>query len=137
MDRRLVTSAVAIALSVGLGCSDRTIELTETPDYVVEDVRVGSGAAATYGDQVVTRYLLSLPDGAAVVEVTGRKSHTWTVGDGTVVAGVDEAVVGMRPGGVRTVIIPPDLHYGPDGYGNGAVPPNTNLHLKIWLDAIR
>jgi FKBP-type peptidyl-prolyl cis-trans isomerase len=72
-----------------------------------------------------------------VVDVTGRKSHTWTIGDGTVIAGVDEAVVGMRPGGVRRVVIPPDLHYGPDGYGDGAVPPETDLHLEITLSGVR
>jgi FKBP-type peptidyl-prolyl cis-trans isomerase len=128
---------LALTVCLTAGCSDRRIELAETPDYVIEDVRVGAGPVADYGDQVVTRYVLSLPDGRTVVEVTGRKSHTWTLGDGTVVAGVDEAVIGMRPGGVRRVVIPPDLHYGEDGYGNGAVPPNTDLHLKIWLDSIR
>ncbi len=122
---------------VGLGCSDREITLTDTPSYTIEDVREGAGSAATYGDQITAQYTLRLPDGRVVVDVTGRKSHTWTIGDGTVIAGVDEAVVGMRPRGVRKVVIPPDLHYGPDGYGDGAVPPNTDLHVEITLNSVR
>lgn len=119
------------------GCSDRNILLAEHPEFEIEDLKGGSGVPAKMGDQITAEYTLALPDGTLLVDITGYKSHTWTLGDETVIVGVDEAVVGMRPGGVRRVQIPPDLHYGEQGYANGVVPPKTPLTLEIRLLSAR
>ena len=120
-----------------VGCSDRVLKLTDSPDLTITDVKVGRGVAAKLGDTVTTTYTVALPDGTVIMDITGNKSHTWTLGDATVLIGVDESVVGMKPGGVRHVIIPPALHYGRSGHGDGAVPKSTNLILDLKLHAVR
>lgn len=132
--RVLLLSAL---VCVSFGCSDRNIMLTQHPEFEIEDLKNGSGIPAKMGDQITAQYTLALPNGELLVDITGHKSHTWTLGDETVIVGVDESVIGMRPGGVRRVQLPPDLHYGEDGYADGVVPPNTPLTLEIRLIRVR
>jgi FKBP-type peptidyl-prolyl cis-trans isomerase len=132
--RVLLLTALAC---VNLGCSERDILLADHPEYEIEDIKSGSGIPAKMGDQITAQYTLALPGGELLVDITGHKSHTWTLGDETVIAGVDESVIGMRPGGVRRVQLPPDLHYGEDGYANGVIPPKTPLMLEIALVRVR
>jgi len=126
-----------LALSATLSaCSERNIHLSEVPEFEIVELKKGSGVPAKLGDQITAEYTVYLPDGTVLVDVTGYKSHTWTLGDETVIVGVDEAVIGMRPGGVRRVKLPPDLHYGEDGYADGVVPPDTTLTLRIKLASV-
>ena len=83
------------------------------------------------GSVVTTHYTVKLPDGTAVIDTraTGR-SHTFKVGGGSVVIGMDKLVRGMRSGGVREGRIPPSLHYGSAGYA-GKIPPNTMLTFRV------
>ena len=56
-----------------------------------------------------------------------------TLGDGTVIRGLDIAVTGMRPGEVRQITIPSYLAYGEAGVGNGMIPPNAVLDFKVTV----
>jgi peptidylprolyl isomerase len=64
------------------------------------------------------------------------KAHVWNVGDGTVIAGIDIAVRGMKPGGIREVVLPPELHWGNSGYG-GVIPKDARLKFVIEMVSVR
>jgi FKBP-type peptidyl-prolyl cis-trans isomerase len=107
------------------------------------DHQIGTGALAESGKSVVVHYTGWLFDSAAP-ENKGRKFDSsrdrgepfaFNLGDGQVIKGWDQGVDGMRVGGQRTLIIPPELGYGARGAG-GVIPPNATLVFDIELLAV-
>ena len=107
------------------------------------DVVEGTGPAAT-GGTVVVHYTGWLHD-AAANDGHGRKfdsSHdrrepfAFRLGAGEVIRGWDEGVAGMKVGGKRTLVIPPDMGYGARGAG-GVIPPNATLVFDVELVDVR
>ena len=107
------------------------------------DVLEGTGATASRGT-VVVHYTGWLQD-AAKPEGKGRKFDSsrdrsepfaFRLGAGEVIRGWDEGVAGMKVGGKRTLVIPPELGYGARGAG-GVIPPNATLVFDVELIEIR
>jgi FKBP-type peptidyl-prolyl cis-trans isomerase len=104
------------------------------------DVKQGTGTEAVAGKQVVVHYTgwlydPSKPDshGAKFDSSRDRSSpFTFPLGAGRVIKGWDEGVAGMKVGGQRTLVIPPQLGYGARGAG-GVIPPNATLIFDVEL----
>jgi FKBP-type peptidyl-prolyl cis-trans isomerase FkpA len=108
------------------------------------DTTVGTGNEALKGKVAVVHYTGWLYDPAAA-EKKGRKfdssvdrgqPFSFPVGAGRVIRGWDEGVVGMRVGGRRTLVIPPDMGYGSRGAG-GVIPPDATLLFEVELLEVR
>ena len=97
----------------------------------IEDVRAGTGAEAKNGDMLTVHYEGKLDDGTVFDSSYGRESFTLTLGRGDVIRGWDLGLLGMKAGGKRQLTIPPELGYGPNGYG--PIPPNAALHFTVEL----
>jgi peptidylprolyl isomerase len=103
----------------------------------VEDVKVGTGAEAKAGDSVSVHYVGTLPDGKEFDSSRKRgQPFTFPLGAGRVIRGWDLGVAGMKVGGVRKLVIPPEEAYGERGFPP-VIPSNATLHFEVELVAIR
>jgi FKBP-type peptidyl-prolyl cis-trans isomerase len=101
-----------------------------------EDLAGGQGNAAKAGDTVKVHYTGWLADGKKFDSSLDRKSpFQFTLGQGMVIKGWDEGVVGMKPGGKRKLVIPGNLAYGSRGYSS-LIPPNAELTFDVELLSI-
>jgi FKBP-type peptidyl-prolyl cis-trans isomerase len=102
----------------------------------IEDITEGSGAAAKSGDTVSVHYTGKLVTGTQFDSSVGREPFQFMLGRGKVIAGWDQGVAGMKVGGKRKLVIPPELAYGETGQGK-TIPPNAELHFEVELLSIR
>ena len=105
-----------------------------------EDTQIGEGETAQAGQDVVVHYTGWLwKDGEQGAKFDSSKDRrdpfVFALGAGMVIAGWDEGVAGMKVGGQRTLIIPPELGYGARGAG-GVIPPNATLKFEVELLAL-
>lgn len=139
------------ALVVALGCADRGI--TQPEPQVVEEVvfdaslgvelaqmtrtasglyyqdtEPGDGPPAEVGDSVRVRFAGFLTNGFSF---GSGLVPPYVVGQGNLIPGFAEAVRGIREGGTRKAVIPPDLGYGPQP--NGSIPGGSVLIFDITL----
>jgi FKBP-type peptidyl-prolyl cis-trans isomerase FkpA len=102
-----------------------------------EDTTQGNGAEAKPGQHVHVHYTGWLfndgKQGAKFDSSLDRNDpFAFSLGAGMVIKGWDEGVAGMKIGGKRTLIIPPQLGYGSRGAG-GVIPPNATLKFDVEL----
>ena len=102
-----------------------------------EDSVEGTGAMAQRGNSVSVHYTGWLyVDGVAGTKFDSSKDRgepfKFSLGGGQVIRGWDEGVAGMKVGGTRRLVIPPDLGYGARG-ASGVIPPNATLLFEVDL----
>lgn len=115
--------------------SDENLVTTDS-GLVYEDLVLGQGDEAQAGDTVSVHYTGWLEDGTQFDSSVDRGTpFEFNLGAGAVIKGWDEGVAGMREGGKRRLVIPPELAYGEPG--RGPIPPNATLIFEVELLEIK
>ena len=105
-------------------------------NMVIEDIKVGTGAEVKSNDTVSVHYVGTLQDGTEFDNSKKRgQPFDFTVGGGQVIKGWDEGLIGMKVGGQRILVIPPEMAYGEKGIG--PIPGGATLVFSIELLDIR
>ena len=125
------------------GCGSSSTASSNVPPtsagvFTSTDLVVGTGATAVNGSRATVSYTGWLYDtsknfGKGTQFDSG--GFSFTVGAGAVVKGFDQGVLGMKVGGQRRLIIPPELAYGSQS-PSASIPPNATLVFDITLTSI-
>ncbi len=115
---------------------------TPSAPFSTTDVRVGTGAEAASGKRLAVNYSGWLYSATAAENKgsmfdtsVGRGAYVFTLGAAQVIKGWDQGIVGMRVGGLRRIVIPPELGYGSQQMGS--IPPNSTLVFDVELVAVQ
>lgn len=119
-----------------------TVAVTQAgPQLLTEDLRRGFGDEARFGMALTVHYTGWLYE-AGALGYRGRKFDSsrdrgrpfqFTLGEGRVLKGWEVGIAGMQVGGLRRLVIPPEMAYGSRGFGNGLIPPDSTLVFEVEL----
>ncbi len=130
------TSAVKPTHAVA-GKMEKQDTVTTASGLKYIDIKVGNGAVPKAGQVVEVHYTGWLTDGKKFDSSKDRnKPFSFPLGQGRVIKGWDEGLSTMKVGGVRRLIIPPQLGYGTSGAG-GVIPPNATLVFEVEFLGIK
>jgi FKBP-type peptidyl-prolyl cis-trans isomerase FkpA len=144
--RHLLHSFAALSLVATVACSGSdspspTAPSTGSAPFSTTDLRAGTGATAAVGQAISVNYTGWLYSNTAAENKgtqfdtsAGRGVYRFTLGAGSVIRGWDQGIPGMRVGGLRRIVIPPELAYGSGG--SGPIPPNATLLFEVELVSI-
>jgi FKBP-type peptidyl-prolyl cis-trans isomerase FkpA len=126
------------------GSEDSPTSPSPVVTFAVTDIVVGTGAEAVNGNVLVVDYAGWLYDanapenkGRLFDTSLGREPFAFVLGAGQVIRGWDLGLPGMRVGGFRRLVVPPELAYGSQGAGGGTIPPNAALVFEVNLLAVQ
>jgi FKBP-type peptidyl-prolyl cis-trans isomerase FkpA len=139
MIRRFFLAAVLLGAVACNGTSGSTLAPTSAGTFTISDLVAGTGTQAVAGNRVTVSYTGWLYDTSQTngkgKQFDTSSSFSFTIGAGQVIKGWDQGVAGMRVGGQRRLIIPPDLAYGNQAVGS-TIPANATLVFDITLISI-
>ena len=140
--KRLLFPILALMLAAGCGGDDEgpSIAPTTSAPYSQTDLVVGTGAVAASGNLVGVTYGGWLHDSSRT-DAKGNQFDSGTLppfrlGTGGVIRGFDQGIVGMRVGGSRRIVIPPDLGYGNNPPPGSSIPRNATLVFDVTLNSV-
>ena len=136
--RPLTLAVLTVLTAAAAGCTDSPTTPSNFSRYSQTDLRVGGGGDAVNGRLLTVHYTGWFYDdratdkkGPVFESSTGGEPFSFVLGAGEVITGWDLGTNGMRVGGLRRLVIPPSLAYGPTR--NGIIPPNATLVFEIEL----
>ena len=133
---KTAVSPAAGNVKAGKAMKQDTVTTASGLKYV--DVKVGNGAVPKAGQTVEVHYTGWLTDGKKFDSSKDRGTpFSFALGQGRVIKGWDEGLSTMKVGGVRKLIIPPQLGYGAGGAAGGLIPPNATLIFDVELLGIK
>lgn len=144
--KKILIALLSVVAVFGCSKNPDVVKLKSGLKY--SDIKVGKGAEAKNGDLVEVQFKGWIIKDSSNVFADWSADSTkkmeliadsyamnqplkFVLGSESFIKGSDEGIVGMKPGGQRTIIIPSNLAYGPQGVG--PIPPNTNLKVVIEL----
>jgi len=141
MKRLIPFLALVMVAACGGGDNNSTAPTPVGPPYSQTDLVVGTAANAASGNRVTVAYTgwvydAARPDGKGS-QFDTNTSFAFTLGAGSVIRGWDVGVPGMRVGGQRRLVIPPDLAYGNRSPDPTRIPNNATLVFDITLNAVQ
>jgi FKBP-type peptidyl-prolyl cis-trans isomerase FkpA len=129
------------SLLTGCGGGDGPTAPSVNVPFSVTELRAGTGREAVAGKAVTVHYTGWLYDpnqlnnkGSQFDTSVNGQPYSFVLGAGAVIRGWDQGLVGLKVGGVRQLVIPPDLAYG--AAGRGPIPPNATLLFEVELMAV-
>jgi len=121
------TAGILSFLSVGA---------TMAAELQIEDIKIGTGIVAVNNDRLAVDYEGHLENGTQFDSSYKRgEPFVFDLGQGQVILGWDKGLWGMKVGGKRRLVIPPEMGYGSDDHG--LIPPNSTLIFDVELVDIR
>ena len=136
--RTYVSAVIMGVLLAGCGSSSPSAPTPLNVPFSTTDGRVGTGREAVNGKRVTVHYTGWLYDpnqashkGTQFDTSASRGPYSFVLGAGSVIPGWDQGIVGMKVGGLRQLVIPPELAYG--AAGNGPIPGNATLLFDVEL----
>ncbi|HKH73121.1 MAG TPA: FKBP-type peptidyl-prolyl cis-trans isomerase [Vicinamibacterales bacterium] len=141
--KRLLLPILALVLAAACGGDNDNgpnLGPTTSAPYSQTDLVVGTGALAGPGSFVTVAYTGWLHDSSRTdakgTLFDSNTAYIFRLGTGAVIRGWDQGVSGMRVGGQRRLVIPPDLAYGSTSPG-APIPPNATLVFDIALNNVQ
>ena len=133
-------TAAVTALAKAVGTDTKTKPKIEKPSgkppakLTVVDIVKGTGAAAKTGDTLNVDYAGNSWSTGKEFDASWKRKQTFpvTLGSQQVIPGWEQGLVGMKQGGRRLLVIPPDLGYGSSGSGT-SIKPNETLIFVVDL----
>ena len=129
---------------------NNTYAMDEPKELIINDIEVGDGRTAVKGKEVAVHYTGWLFDSELEVskpcEAKGKQFDSsidrgmpfqLSLGQGMVIQGWEEGLIGMKEDGKRCLVIPPSMGYGNRAVGNGLIPANSTLIFEIILLGVR
>jgi FKBP-type peptidyl-prolyl cis-trans isomerase FkpA len=132
---------VLVAGMAAASCSQSVTSPSSTAPYSQVDLLLGTGDAAAAGNVLTVNYTGWLYDpakpdnkGLEFDTSVGKTPFVFALGTAAVIEGWDRGLVGMKVGGIRRLVVPPSLGYGP--VRTFSIPPYATLVFEIELVSV-